>query len=157
MSFKATLTIENKDFDVLECISEVEQKIDARGRAISNIKGGDIRLVLRASADDTIPAWALDPEKKYGGTITFFKMDMESKFREIEFGNGYVTWFAEAFMSRQGDENFNEAMVFQDDLDREMFAMLKKAQAQFGTDYLMLCKITAEKIKIDDVKHDNHW
>jgi hypothetical protein len=158
MSFKATINIDNKEFDVLACISEMGQNINETGKATSSVRGGDLRLTLRGEGDDdTFQAWALDKEKKYSGSITFFKLDGAAKFREIKFDGGYITWFAESFMPGEDDENYEDAIVFQDDFDEEMFEMVKKAHEEFGSDYLMLCKISAQKISIDDVEHDNHW
>jgi hypothetical protein len=158
MSFKATITLDNKEFDVLACVSEMGQGINQAGKATSSVRGGDLRLTLRGEGDDdTLPAWALDKNKEYAGTITFFKFDGIAKFREIKFEGGYITWFAESFMPVYDDENYDDAIVYQDKLDEDMFNMAKKAHKESGSDYLMLCKISAQKISIDSVEHDNHW
>jgi hypothetical protein len=158
MSFRATITVDEKTFEVLECVSDMEQAIDMKGKAISSVRGGDIRLVLRGTDEETIPAWASDKNKKLDGTITYYKIDvMEGKFREIKFEDGYITWFAESFMMADSDENFADAMLFQDDFDEEIFNMVQRVHKQFGASYLILCKVSAKKISIDDVKHDNAW
>lgn len=158
MSFRATLSLDGKTFDILECVSDMEQQIDKKGKAISSVRGGDIRLVLRGSEEETIPSWASDKNKKQNGTITYYKMDvLDAKFREISFEDGYITWFAESFVQADSDENFADAMVFQDDFDEEIFNMVQRVHKQFGSSYLMLCKISAKKISIDEVKHDNAW
>lgn len=157
MSFKAVLSLEEKDFEVLECISEMEQVIDAKGKAVSAVRAGDLRLVLHGTGEETLPGWALNKDKKYNGSITFQRMDQQSKFRQISFENGYVTWFAESFMAADVNENYDDALVFEDGFDEQMYNMVKKAHKAFGADYLMICKISAQKITIDEVSHDNRW
>src|SRR4051812_6274337 len=107
MSFIATLEIEDKKFDVLECISEVNQEIDRKGKTISVVKGGNIRLVILGSDDELIPVWASDKTKKHDGKITMMGLDMESKYKEIEFKDAYVTWYAESYSTDHvNDVNF---------------------------------------------------
>lgn len=157
MSFKAVLSLEDKEYEVLECISEMEQIIDQRGKAVSAVRGGDLRLVLQGTGEETIPAWALNKDKKYSGSVTFLRMDGQSKFRQLKFENGYLTWFAESFMAGEVDENYDDALVFETDFDEQMYKMVKKAHRVFGSDYLMICKISAQKVTIDEVEHDNRW
>jgi hypothetical protein len=157
MSFKATLKVENTEFEVLKCVSDMEQDIDATGRVRSAVKGGNLRLVLRGNNEETLTSWALKKTTKYGGTITFMKMDGLSKFREIKFEDAYITWFAESFRFGGDEENFENVMQFSDDVEKEMFHMVTSAHEQFKSDYLVVCKLSALRITIDGVEHDNVW
>lgn len=157
MSFKATLKIENSEFEVLKCVSDIAQSIDTVGRVKAAVKGGDLRLVLRGTNDETLSSWALKKTTKYGGTITFMKMDGLSKFREIKFEDAYITWFAESFRFGGDSENFEDVMQFSNDLEKEMFEMVNLAHEQFKSDYLIVCRLTALKVTIDGVEHDNVW
>jgi hypothetical protein len=158
MSFLATLTVDGKDFNLLECISELEQKIDAKGLAISSVRGGNIRIVIDGTDDDTLPAWASDRTKKQDGTITFYKWDSQSKFKEIEFKDGYVTWFAESFIADdEYDLNFTEAMVYQEEGDEEIYEMVKRAHESFKSSYLIMAKISSRQITVDGVEHNKGW
>jgi hypothetical protein len=158
MSFLATLTVDGKTFNLLECSSELEQKIDAKGRAISSVRGGNIRFVLDGSDDDTIPAWASDRTKKQDGTITFYKWDMQAKFKEIEFKDGYITWFAESFfIDNDEDMNFTESVVLQDNFDKDIFEMVQRAHEVFKSSYMIAARISSRSISVDGVEHANGW
>lgn len=157
MSFKATLMVEGEEFEVLKCVSDIQQQIDSTGRVRAAVRGGDLRLVLRGSKAETLAAWALKKESKNSGKITFLKMDGLSTFREIKFEGAYITWFAESYRFGGDRENFENVMEFPDKIEKEMFDLVDSAHEQFKSDYLVVCKLTALKITIDGVEHDNVW
>ncbi|MBS1948748.1 MAG: hypothetical protein JST47_13375 [Bacteroidetes bacterium] len=161
MSFKATIDVGGKTFELVHCESILEQKTDSAGRPSSGVHGGHIWIVVEGTADDTFGSWVTDPTKKQDGTITFFKIDQDSKFKEIEFKGAYLTYLIESFITDEdasdpkrlsGDElNFDYKPV------EIGFEILESVQKRTNMSYLILCRLSAEKIKIDGVDHDNKW
>lgn len=158
MSFKATLTIEGKSFDILECTSLLRQKHNAKGNPASGVTAGILHIILEGTADDTFAKWITDPTARKDGTIVYFRTDQDSKFKEIKFKSAYLIRLTESTIIPEdvrpdhlavGDaitpaqrEKFNEIMTF---------------HARTSMSYIMYCYISAEKITIDGVDHDNQW
>ena len=98
MSFKATLKIGSKEFDVITCNYALHREVDAKGRPASVVYGGTIDLVIE-STDDTsiIEGMVNNQHKPLDGKITFKKSDEDAKLKELGFEKGYVVQFAESF------------------------------------------------------------
>ncbi len=152
MSFKATLDIEDKTFELIYCASQLEQKTDGLGRPASGVRGGSIWLAIKGTSDDTFSAWASDPAKQQDGSITFFRFDQDAKFKKIEFKNAYLTDLVESFIAEE--EFSREESRSMDDAHARL---IRQIQQRTKISYIILCNISAEKIKIDGVEHDNKW
>lgn len=97
MSFKAKMTVDGTDYDVVSCSYGFRQSVDASGRPTSEVKSSDIALLLVSSEDNSIMEWGVDSYGKKDGTITFNKTDQDQKMKELNFTDGYVTSYNESF------------------------------------------------------------
>jgi len=158
MAYKATLTIEDKTYQLLECGSRIEQQVDNRGRPKSEVRGGSIIFIVSAVADDDLlPTWATDKKKKHDGKITMYQWDQDTKFKEISFKNAFVTFFSESFMIDPGNEFLADWLTFVDTTRQYMYTTVRKAHEQFRSGYLYMLSISAEQMTIDGIEHNNRW
>ena len=98
MSFKATLDIDGKTFDILDCSYSFHQDVDeSTGRVTSGVKGGIVSFYVISTDDDTFISWMLDPHALKDGKITFYKSNQDSKMREINFTQAACVHFSETF------------------------------------------------------------
>lgn len=88
MSVRAELTIEGQTFRVVRFYTTLRRQEDDRGRPTSD-PTWRIFLLLDASNDKTITNWMCDPKKKIDGKITLYKIDQDSKLKEIEFKKSF--------------------------------------------------------------------
>ena len=88
MSVRAELTIEGQTFRVVRFYTTLRRQEDDRGRPTSD-PTWRIFLLLDASNDKTITNWMCDPKKKVDGKITLYKIDQDSKLKEIEFKKSF--------------------------------------------------------------------
>lgn len=156
MAFKATLTIEDKPFHMLEFWSHLKQKTNEKGKPVSDVYGGILEFVLVGTNDDTIPMWAADKTKTHDGTIVLYQWSQTEKFREISFKKAYVTFFAESYKV-DIDNDFDEWFNFIDLDDNRLSKMTQRIHKEFSMSYLFTVGISAEKITIDGIDHDNRW
>ncbi|HVM86766.1 MAG TPA: type VI secretion system tube protein TssD [Puia sp.] len=159
MSFKAILDVGGKTFDLLYCSSEVFQKTDSSGRPVSGVHAGYIWFVIEGTDDDTFSSWASDPTKKQDGTVTFYRIDQDSTFKKIEFKGAYLNILIESFIV---DEDISDPMrwgylVSDLKLLEEIYELIKDIQVHSNTSYAIFFRLSAEKVKIDGVDHDNKW
>jgi len=104
-SFKATLEVNGAKFDVSACSYSFRQETDAKNKPSSTVFGGSIHVTIDSSEDDKILGWMVDPYKKTNGTITFYKIDADSKMKELKFEDGYCTSFNETYSNGTGMSN----------------------------------------------------
>jgi hypothetical protein len=97
MSFKAKMTVDGTDYDILSCSYGFRQNVDASGRPSSEVKSTDIALLVASSEDNSLMEWGVDSYGKKDGTITFNKIDEDQKMKELQFKDGYITSFNESF------------------------------------------------------------
>jgi len=157
MAYKATLTIEDKTYQLLECGSTLEQQVDNRGRPKSEVRGGVIIFTIFGTDDDLLTTWATDKKKKHDGKIVMYQWDQQTRFKVINFKNAYVTFFSESFMIDPGNEFLADWMSFIDTDRQYLYKKVHKAHQQFNAGYLFLLRISAEEINIDGIEHSNRW
>ncbi len=97
MSFKAKLSVAGKEVNVLSCSYDLFQEIDATGRPASITRGGQIHLVVESTGETTFFEWMCNNFERKDGTITFIKRDTDAKLKELEFTEGYLVKYVEAF------------------------------------------------------------
>ena len=97
MSFKATMTVDGTDYNVVSCSYGFRQNVDASGRPTSEVKSSDIALLIESSEDNSLMEWGVDSYGKKDGTITFNKIDQDQKMKELDFTDGYITSYNETF------------------------------------------------------------
>jgi hypothetical protein len=159
MSFKATIDVGGKTFELIHCESVLEQKTDPAGRPSSGVHGGHIWIAVEGTDDDTFGSWVTDPTKKQDGTITFFKIDQDSKFKEIEFKGAYLTLMIESFITDEDISDLARREYFSASIPdiEDGYIIMREVQDRTQMSYIIVCRLSAEKIKIDGVDHDNKW
>ena len=63
-SFFAELRVAGESFSVLQCAFAVEQATHQRGRVSTKVRYGPVQLTLDVPEDDTLLAWANEPQKR---------------------------------------------------------------------------------------------
>ncbi len=127
-SFKAAFDFEGHTYEVITCEYKLSQDVDASGKPTSNVKSGCIELLLNGSDDETLANWAVDPQKTAEGTLTFYQIDSEAKFKELKFEGAYCVGYFE-----------------------------QMGEAGQPVAYALRIRISAAKLTIGGVTHDNHW
>ncbi len=97
MSFKAKLSVAGKEVNVLSCSYDLFQEVDATGRPASITRGGRINITVESSGETTFFEWMCNNFERKDGTVTFLKRDTDAKLKELEFKEGYLVKYVEAF------------------------------------------------------------
>jgi Hemolysin coregulated protein Hcp (TssD) len=166
MSFKCELKVADKTFEVIQCLLPVSQRRNQRGRPASGVRAEEIELILEGTDDGTLSTWMADPTKKQDGNITFFRIDQDSRFKEIDFEGAYMMTLVEYFTvgNRTADFLGMQTDYFSPEVDdievaddalKKSLNRLLYSQARTGMSYCTLVRISAERIKIDGVEHQN--
>lgn len=166
MSFLATLTVEGKNFNVLQCIHSMSQKAE-KGKPTSGVRGGIIILILDGTDDDVLGNWATGATVKKDGEIVFERIDQQSTLQKLEFQEAYATLYFE-FMS---SKYINSEAVFESmastqtmDLTSEndfLYRVISntKTLLRFAErtriSNCILMRLSAAKIKLDGIEHKN--
>ena len=95
MSFRSTLNLGGKEYDVLDCSYSLKRDVDSKGRPSSNIYGGRIAVRVESTEDTTILETMVNQFKPFHGSIVFKKGDEEGMMKELTFENAYIIEFAE--------------------------------------------------------------
>jgi hypothetical protein len=103
MSFLAKLTLDGTTYNILEYHYNPTQQVDASGKPMGTVRGGQITLTIESSKDKTFLQWALHPVMTKEGTITFYKRDAMSKLMEIKFETAYCVHRTENFSNKGTD------------------------------------------------------
>ena len=95
MAFKATLSINGKEFDVQKCDYHLRRDVDAKGRPSSDIYGGKINVTIESTEDTSIIEAMVNQFKPGNGSVVFNRGNEQSKMKELIWENGYITDFKE--------------------------------------------------------------
>jgi hypothetical protein len=128
MAFTAELELEGKTYRVMKCEYGFTQEVDTQCKPVPKVKSGTIKMEIESRDDDTHLSWTANKSKKEEGTITFYKTD-QSKFREIKFEAAYCIKYRESVVTRK-----NEPTIYKQEVE-----------------------ITAGRLTVAGIKHDNHW
>lgn len=166
MAFRATLTVEGKSFDVLQCSHTLSQKHE-RGRTTSGVRGGVIVLILDGTDEDLLGDWATGPTIKKDGEITFDRIDQQSSLQKLEFQDAYATMYFEFLSST----STNADAVFETQSDtltldatqEDVFGLrvlnntktLVRFAERTRNSNCILLRLSAAKIKLDGIDHQN--
>lgn len=157
MASKVNLDMDGKTFSVLKCLCKCDQQFDQNGNPASGVSGGKISLLLPGTEDDDFASWMCDFSRPKDGTITFSIDD--SSFKKIEFKNAFLVKLHESFHG-EGQPNLNrwDRMAEFDDVAEDfIYEEVLDYMQRSGISYMVQCSISAEKITIDGVDHDNGW
>jgi hypothetical protein len=167
MSFNAEFKVAGTTYSIIECSIPMHQKYDQKGKPASGVHSGRIRLILEGTDDGTLGNWMSDPTKKQDGKLVFFRIDQPSTFKEVKFEGAYIVALMENFTT---DMEMSKALVTEEgainlDIGKEddenhiwhklRLKLLLASQHRTRMSYCMLVEITAEKITIDGVEHQN--
>ena len=166
MSFQATLTVEGKSFNVLQCAHQLVQKSN-NGKPASGVRGGIIYVIIEGTDEDLLGDWATGPTTKKNGDITFDRIDQQSTLSKLEFEEAYATLYFE-FMASNSisadailvtlDEMADWDLTNEDDFMKRVIAYTKtlvKFVERTRVSNCILLRLSASKIKLDGVEHKN--
>ena len=95
-SFRASLELGGKEFDVLSSDYAFSRDTDKKGKIASNVYGGRISISIESTADTTVIEAMLNSQfKAIEGKIVYKKSEEDAKMKEIEFKNAYVVYYKE--------------------------------------------------------------
>ncbi len=96
-SFRATLELGGKEFDVLSTEYVFSRDTDKKGKVASNVYGGRLNVTIESTEDTSVIEAMLNSQfKSVGAKIIFKKSDEDAKMKEIEVKNAYLVYFKEA-------------------------------------------------------------
>lgn len=97
MSFKAKMTVDGTDYNVMSLTYGLSQSVDSSGRPTSEVRSTDITVLVESSEDNSLMEWAVDSYGKKDGSIVFNKIDQDQKMKQLDFTDGYITSYQESF------------------------------------------------------------
>lgn len=154
MSFSYNLHVEEKDFPLLALEYYLVQKYQENGKPSGGVQGGRIRILLEIQDDTFMNSWMFDYKATHDGTITMYRIDEASKYKEIKFTKAYMVGLAESF-SVGTDPALLDASSFP--TQYEVYQWITSQQEKLKKSFVMYCEFSAETIKVDGVSHDNKW
>ncbi len=95
-SFRASLQLGGKEFDVLYSDYSFSRDTDKKGKPSSNVYGGRITLEIESTEDSSVIESMLNSQfKSVDGTIIYKKTDEDAKMKEVSFKNAYMVYYKE--------------------------------------------------------------
>ncbi len=95
-SFRASLELGGKEFDVLYSEYSFSRETDKKGKVSSNVIGGRVTVEIESTEDTSVIEAMLNSQfKSIDGKIIYKKTEEDAKMKEIEFKNGYLVYFKE--------------------------------------------------------------
>ncbi len=97
-SFRAVLELAGKQINVLFSDIEFSRKTDTKGKPVTNIFGGRIKVTIESTEDTSIIESMLNNQfKSVDGNILYKKTEEDSKLKQIIFSNAYIVYYREVF------------------------------------------------------------
>ncbi len=98
MAFLAKLSIDGgTEINVLNCSFRFSQSTDATGKPSSIPQGGYVSIIVESTKDTEIYDWMISPTSLKNGAITFYRRDMFSKLKTLDFNEAYCVEYHESF------------------------------------------------------------
>ena len=95
-SFRASLELGGKEFDVLYSDYAFTRETDKKGKVSSNVYGGRVTLEIESTADTSVIEAMLNSQfKAVDGKIIYKKTEEDAKMKEVEFKNAYLVYYKE--------------------------------------------------------------
>ncbi|MVM30391.1 hypothetical protein GO755_10130 [Spirosoma sp. HMF4905] len=167
MSFKATLTIEGKSYNVLQCTHLLKQKAE-RGKVTSGVRGGAITMIIDSTDEEIFGSWATSPTAKKNGEIVFDRVDQQSALQKLEFEDAYAIFYFELMASAYMDnvdvliDTFHDMFASDESTNNSLldrFTVATNNMLRFvkrtGVSNCILLRLSAGKIKLDGIDHQN--
>ncbi|GAB3783021.1 hypothetical protein GCM10028818_40090 [Spirosoma horti] len=167
MSFNATLTVEGKSFNLLQCSHTLKQKSE-RGKVTSGVRGGTITLIIDGTEDELLGIWATGPTAKKNGEIVFDRVDQKSSLQKLEFEDAYALFYFELMSANPVSKvdailevcndifsfDQTEKNVFIERLINNTTTILRFAERTRISNCILM-RLSAAKIKLDGIDHKN--
>ena len=90
MAFRANLSYEGEEFDVIKCNFTLERDVDSKGRPSSNLYGARINVTVESTSKVSLFEKMASQFKPGSGTIAFKKDDEDATMKELKWENGYI-------------------------------------------------------------------
>lgn len=98
MAFLAKLTIDGgEEMNVLRCSYRFTQGTNATGKPTAVPQGGFVSLVVESTKSTDLFDWMINPTGLKNGLVTFYRRDMHSKLKTLEFMDAYCVDYQEDF------------------------------------------------------------
>lgn len=95
-SFRASLELGGKEFDVLFSDYSFSRDTDKKGKPASNVYGGRVTVEIESTEDTSVIEAMLNSQfKPIDGKVVYKKTDEDAKMKEVEFKNAYLVYFKE--------------------------------------------------------------
>jgi hypothetical protein len=111
MSFLSKLTVDNQEYNILECSYSCNQNSDPSGKPHGITRAGQFKIKIESNGKTGFIEWMLSPNKTKDGSITFYKRDAMSKLQEIKFEKGYCIEFSEYFNAKNEEPLTTEIVI----------------------------------------------
>ncbi|MDR0796407.1 MAG: type VI secretion system needle protein Hcp [Tannerella sp.] len=90
MAFRATLSYEGEEFDVIKTNFTVCRDVDSKGRPSSNLYGAKINITVESTDKVSLFEKMASQFKPNSGSIAFKKDDEDATLKELKWENGYI-------------------------------------------------------------------
>jgi hypothetical protein len=98
MPFLTELSIDGgKIINVLNCDYRFSQTTNATGKVTSIPTGGYVNLTIESTDSVEVFDWMIHPTSIKNGIITFFRRDVKSKMKTLEFTDAYCVEYHESY------------------------------------------------------------
>ncbi|USD26883.1 type VI secretion system tube protein TssD [Flagellimonas marinaquae] len=95
-SFRASLELGGKEFDVLFSDYSFSRDTDKKGKPASNVYGGRVTVEIESTEDTSVIEAMLNSQfKSVDGKIVYKKTEEDAKMKEVEFKNAYLVYYKE--------------------------------------------------------------
>ncbi len=96
MSFRASLSLGGKEFDVLYSDYAFSRDTDKKGKPASNVYGGRVTVEVESTEDTSVIEAMLNSQfKPITGKILYKKTEEDSKMKEVKLKNAYLVYYKE--------------------------------------------------------------
>lgn len=99
MSFKASLEVAGKKYNILNVNYSLSQETDPTGRPSSQTRGGRIEVTVESTGETDLFEWMTNSFERKDGKVVFMKRDTNATLKELNFTEGYVVKYRENFDS----------------------------------------------------------
>lgn len=101
MAFLAKVSIDGgEEMNVLTCSFRFMQTTDATGKPSAVPQGGYLSFVVESGKDTDLCDWMISPTSTKSGIVTFYRRDMLSKLKTVEFKDAFCVDYHESFDHR---------------------------------------------------------
>lgn len=90
MSFRANLSFEGENFDVIKFNYDVKRDVDSKGRPASNLYGGKVNITVESTSKVALFEKMASQFKPNSGAVSFKKDDEDATLKELKWENGYI-------------------------------------------------------------------